>query len=254
VIAAALLAFLPMVWNVLVLGPTSVGASEAAEMPGLTFDEVVRRPSFWLLMLSGVLFKGWEGTVTAHLPLILELEGGTSVLESATLYSILFACAIVGNLSSSAALLFVPTRVLWLISSLGFFSSHLILVVTDWSGLLRGAGLAGSFQITQSYQRQILFVVVYGICYGGMMTSLVYEPVRLYGKKALPQTLCYLFGALAIGEIIGPTAVGVIHDVYNYATSLMLITFTGSGLLFWCANALAWGPGLKNNQASTTLH
>jgi MFS transporter, OFA family, oxalate/formate antiporter len=244
VVAAVLFAYVPVVWKLLVLGPFAVGAASKTvdHAIGMSFAEVRQRPSFWTLLLCGVLFKAWEGTVTAHLPLILELEGGATVEAAAGLYSIIFACAIVGKLACSTALLYVPIHVLSGIGPLGFFASHFLLVVVDVRALASGAALTTSVRIAQSYSRLCAFAVVYGVCYGATMTILVYQPARLYGKRALPQAMSFFFGSIALGELLLPTAVGMVHDVYNYATALMLTTFTSTAILFVLTNVLAWTP------------
>lgn len=191
-------------------GLSAYGASEiksggnSLSMGGYKLSEAVRSRQFWTLGLVFLCFMYGLQTIQVHI-VPNAVDQGIPAATAARIISIIGGASIIGRISNGIAIdRFGGKRAI-----IGCF----IIVIIAYLWLL----------FARTSWMFFLFAVIFGITYGGMMTSLAPMTAQLFGLSSLS----VIFGSInmfsSLGSL-GPVITGRIFDVTgSYSTGFIVI-------------------------------
>ena len=210
-------------------GPGSSAAApldKALTAPPASMQQLLRSRAFWALALWGALFVFGLGSITLHLPSLLQDRGGTPA-QSAAAYSLIGVGLLLGNLGIATLLDKVSVRAL---------ASAVMLGPLAAVGILTMADLNASPFVGQAA------AVLLGLATGGEGTMLAYLvgsyfAAGLYARAYAAQTV-----ALALAGGMGPWCAGLMYGAYgdyNRVLALSAAMFIAAALAAWALPAQA---------------
>lgn len=249
-------------------GPLPVGTAVSRDpmstkpLAGLRMGEAVRTRAFWALLISLACTLYWEGTITNHLLLVLQLDAHKSLSEASAYYSLQYAFAIVGKVSSGALMRLVPRRLFFLLGPLVFCLVHVLLLEPTTgasnavlalppalSHALAAVG-ASSIRVTTSSTRFRAFAVLYGLSFGLTHSMLTIQPAHLFGRVHLPYLQTIAKAVDVAGVSLGQIGSGWLYDATGSYAGPLLLTFGVSALNVVSCSVLACAPGVEERGAT----
>ena len=197
-------------------------APERQPEPKVPIREVVRQPSFYLLMLGSMCSIAAVGGANQHLKLYLSIDHGYSQQAAAGIASLTLAASLIGRLLMGwLADRWPKKRVMLLIYLLVAAALPIPLLATT-----RGA--------------IVVYAILFGIGLGGEYMVIPLMAAELFGVRVLGRAMGLVLAADGVAEALAPVLVGKLHDVSgNYISGFSaLIGFAIAGAI-----ALALLPG-----------
>jgi len=201
------------------------GATTQPPPPGLSLRETTRTRSFHWLYVS---------TLAAGIPMFMPFAHLSASARDAGITDTK-AVALVGLIGIG--------------SLLGRFG---IGALADRLGRLRTrmiaeAMLGASFLIwasAEGYAGFVVFALVFGLSYGGIVSLLPPICSDLYGVRAVSGIIGLLYTGAAFGALLGPVAAGALFDAHGHYGWAMALCATGSALATFCAwRVMRMAPG-----------
>jgi sugar phosphate permease len=182
-----------------------------------TFDEVLRSPTLWLLLLCSLGMSGGFTQVMAHAVVHLQ-DLGNSAEVAAGSFSVLVASTLLGKLMLGVFGDRIDPRYLWAIA-VGIF----------------GIGMLVLLEATTAFSLH-LFAVCIGLGFGGGLVCMMTVMSNYFGSKAYASVIGI---TLAVQTTAGALASYVAGDLYErlgsytYAfVGMAVLSFAGTLLLF----------------------
>ena len=197
-------------------------APERQPEPKVPIREVVRQPSFYLLMLGSMCSIAAVGGANQHLKLYLSIDHGYSQQAAAGIASLTLAASLIGRLLMGwLADRWPKKRVMLLIYLLVAAALPIPLLATT-----RGA--------------IVVYAILFGIGLGGEYMVIPLMAAELFGVRVLGRAMGLVLAADGVAEALAPVLVGKLHDVSgNYISGFSaLIGFAIAGAI-----AIALLPG-----------
>jgi MFS family permease len=158
--------------------------------------EALRTRTFWTLMMGEVFRSFLLGSVVLHqIPYLVSL--GVPEETAATILGLMIALSIPGRL---------------VFGSLGdFYSKGRLLALAM---VLQAVGIFVFSQATGMLHAYV-FVVIYGIAYGGAIPLLYSFRGELFGRRRFASISGIAAPFRMIGSVVGPVFAGYVYDVYG---------------------------------------
>ena len=175
------------------------------ELPGLSFAEALRSPSYYqLLLVSGLFAFTVVGTTVHFVPILT--DSGADPLAAAGIASLVGVFAFIGRMGTGLLLDRLPTNLLGgAICTLPALACALLLV-------------RGDDPLFQAIAAALL-----GLTVGGEIDVIAYMTTRQFGLKRYGSIYGSMAAAMNIGTATGALAAGAIYDVQgSYATFLAI--------------------------------
>ena len=179
-------------------GTTPLGVTELQleSEPDYSARDVLRTRAFWTLMLGESFRSFLLGSLVLHqIPYLVSI--GISGETAATILGLMITLSIPGRL---------------VFGSLGDYTSKRLLLVLVMS--LQAVGIF-IFSQAKGVLGAYLFVVIYGIGYGGAIPLLYAFRADLFGRKRFASISGFAAPFRMIGSVVGPIFAGYIYDVYG---------------------------------------
>jgi predicted MFS family arabinose efflux permease len=203
-LAACVLATLPVLALLMRDDPRELGLApdndpivpdtSGGAITGFTAREALRRPTFWLMVFSFVIFGAYTlGTVVHLVPLLVDrgLDRATAALAASSLGFALIA----GRLAAGYLLdrLFAPYVVIGV----------MLAPVIALAALAMGAS-----------STPVVFAcaILLGIGLGAELDFMSYLLSRYFGLRAYAQLYGYIYGLFALGSALGPLFMGYVYQ------------------------------------------
>ena len=175
----------------------------AAEQPeGLTWPEIWRSPTFWIMIAAFALAAASISACTAHISALFSDRGATSA--SAALAASVVGLALLAGRAGAGFFLdryFAPRVAVLLFGAAAFGISLL------WSGITGAPALVGVFLV--------------GLGFGAEGDIIAYLMSRYFGLRALGVAFGFAFGAFILASGLGPLLMGLAFDrTGSYRTPL----------------------------------
>jgi MFS family permease len=193
----------------------SPDASVAAptQRTDVSIREVVRQPSFYLLLVGSMCSIAAVGGANQHLKLYLSLDQHYAQSAAAAVASLTLVASLAGRVGMGWLADRVPKKnVMLLIYLLVAISLPILLLATSRSGIL-------------------LYAVVFGIGLGGEYMVIPLMAAELFGVRVLGRAMGLILAADGVAEALAPVLVGRLRDVSgSYASAFaVLIGFALTG-------------------------
>lgn len=173
---------------------TAGPAAPAAELPGLTFAEGIRRPAFFRLLLAGGSYAFYTMAISPNLvPLMTEL--GSTAMVAASIAAVLGIVSVIARVSAG-----------WLIDR---WPAHLV------GSLMFMVAVLGSFLLLgddPGFAIKIFAVICFGATIGAEFDVVLYLISRHFGLRAMASLMGAVLSAGALGGAIAPWVTGRIYD------------------------------------------
>lgn len=196
--------------------------------PGLTLREAIRTPDFrWL----------YASTLAAGVPMFMPFahisasarDNGIPDTEAVALVGLIGIGSLVGRFGIGA-----------LADRLGRLRT---LVIAE-------ATLGASFAIwalADGYLAFVLFTIVFGLSYGGIVSLLPPICSDLFGVRSVSGIIGLLYTGAAFGSLLGPVAAGALFDLTGHYGWSITVCAAGSAIATACA---WWVMKLSDQRAS----
>jgi predicted MFS family arabinose efflux permease len=176
---------------------TAAEAVALAELPGLEFREILRRPVFWKLFISQIIFITLVTAMLIHMIPILTGKG-LSRTAAAYVLGAYGLASIVGKLSSG-----------WVLDRV--------------QGPYVGAGMVATMAMScvvlqlggQSVLAATIAVAILGLAAGGNLACGSYMTTRYVGLRAYGKAYGVITGSSSLAAGVGPWIGGLVYDHYH---------------------------------------
>ena len=187
--------------------PVDRGQGQKEEIQGMSFAEVRRSNTFWLMVVTFVFVSLGVHGVTLHLvPIIIDrgIDAGTAALAASMLgVAVVFARIGTGYLLDFFSAAFIGAGI-FAISALGLL---LLYLGPDSNYLLYPA------------------VLLIGVTLGAETDLIAYMCGRYFGLLHVGEIYAYFFAIYIFGAVVGPLLMGAAFDSYgSYQIALAAIT------------------------------
>lgn len=183
---------------------------------GITFKEGLKKPSTWMLFISGALLVICSSSLLVHSVTFLTLHG-FSAGAAGTVYSLMIGGITLGNIIVGPIGDKISVGVASWITVAGF-------VVTFVSGIF----------IDSASWLVVLYVIGYAFGAAGVSVTPPLIAKHMFGEKELPQFISYINVFISIGAAFGATITGKIFDAagsYTPAWVFLIITILICGII-----------------------
>jgi len=196
--------------------------------PGLTLREAIRTPDFrWL----------YASTLAAGVPMFMPFahisasarDNGIPDTEAVALVGLIGIGSLVGRFGIGA-----------LADRLGRLRTRVIAEAT------LGASFA-IWALADGYLAFVLFTIVFGLSYGGIVSLLPPICSDLFGVRSVSGIIGLLYTGAAFGSLLGPVAAGALFDLTGHYGWSMTVCAAGSAIATGCA---WWVMKLSDQRAS----
>ena len=199
--------------------------------PPVGIGAILRKPSFYLLMVGSMASIAAVGGTNQHLKLFLSLDQGYAQIEAAKIASLVLASSLVGRLLMGWLADRYPKKFVMLLIYLIVASAIPLLYLTDTPGII------------------YLFAVIFGIGLGGDYMIIPLMAAELFGVRVLGRVMGIVLTADGVAEATAPMLVGRMHDMTgSYATGFAaLIGFALLGAVAVMLLPRRGDPALANS-------
>jgi MFS transporter, OFA family, oxalate/formate antiporter len=159
----------------------------------VSFGEILRMPSFWLLVGGVVLASGADAAVFQNTILYLQGDAGLSNGLAALSLSGTFALGVIAKLTAGIV-----------------FDRYSLAGVRFWY-LLLAVSVLLAVPVT-GLVTLIVFTVARGIAHGGLINEGAVVAKQCFGQRHLNQTLPIFVGAYSLGASLGPVLLSYVRD------------------------------------------
>jgi MFS family permease len=233
IMGALLLLTWPLVLLVMRDRPEEIGLQPDGEAPtdatttvpsvGLSFRELLRLPSLWVMLLSGACLAGATGAVSQHLKLILKDSGFTEQ----SLLNVTYSQTLLYLLVISA---FSRLGVGWLADR--YRKQHVLTVTCIF--LLTSLLL---LFFLQPPQMPYAFALLFGIAMGGDFLLMALLAADYFPAASLPRALALLLPIMTVGQTWFPYFIAVLREMSGSYTiplgAVLSLVILGRALLFF---------------------
>jgi MFS family permease len=195
----------PMAWFV-DENPAADEAPSIEQTPKASLSEVLRSPSFYLLVIGSMCSIGAVAGVSQNLKLFLSLDLKYSQAEAANVLSLVLGSSIIGRLLMGwLADRFAKKYVMLLIYAI--VSMTILLLYSN-----------------SSPNSIYVFAILFGIGLGGDYMIIPLMAAELFGVKVMGRVMGLVLTMDGIAEALGPILAGALHDkTGSYASSFMVL-------------------------------
>ena len=196
------------------LGPAS-GTSRSAPA-GMTLGQAVRSPGFRWLYLSTVLAAPVMFTPFAHVSAHardLAIDEGLAV----GLVGLIGIGSLIGRFAIG-----------WMADRLGRLNTLVVMMAA------LGASYA-LWYLAPGYPLLAAFAVLFGLCYGGIVSLLPPICMDLFGARAVSSIIGVLYSGAAFGNLLGPVIAGAVFDQTGSYVPVMAACVLCSAGATWAA-------------------
>ena len=221
-----LLALKVVAWSPVEKGMKRIGdlderemeAAAAAEVPGISFGEALKKPLTWIAFISCTLAVIVSSSILQHgIPTMVmagQSQTGATAVVSALSIAMIFTGPIVGIIcDKKLSIAAVGTSIFFFIATLGL--------------AFMGSGPAGLILFVAGY--------IFGVPAINIISPLLMS--HMYGEKDLGKLIGYVNVFVGIGGAIGATAVGMLVQHYGtyqipwlYMAAILLIVAVIRGI------------------------
>lgn len=183
---------------------------------GITFSAGLKRPSTWLLFISGALLVVCSSSLLVHSVTFLTLHGFSAV-TAGTVYSLMIGGITLGNVVVGPVADRINVGLASWMTVAGF-------VITF---------LAGIF-IDSAPWLVVLYVIGYAFGAAGVSVTPPIIAKHMFGEKELPQYINVINVFISIGAAFGATITGKIFDAtgsYTPAWIFLIVTILICGII-----------------------
>ncbi len=196
--------------------PTNETENVPLQLTGMTLREAIATPTFWIFSICAALIFYGIFVVSQQLNLYLQTpKMGFSLPDAANVQSKMFTASVIGKfLFGFLSDRFKSTRVMFFGAALMFASTLVLLNLTA--------------------ENVLLFVIPFGLTYGGIFVLLQLLVADYFGLKNLGTILGAVTVIETIGGALGTRITGMVADANggDYSRGFMLlIATTGVSLL-----------------------
>jgi sugar phosphate permease len=175
---------------------------------GFSVREALKTRAFWFIAMTMTLSGATVHAVMVHMmPYLISIDFGRE--KASLVASLVVFVSVCGRFGSG-----------WLSSRI---STRYLLV---FGLLLQGMGLF-VLAVTQNFWQAIMFVILFGPGYGGVITIRLAIQAEYFGRKAFGAIQGIIMGIVCIGTMSSPLLTGLVYDLY------------GSYFLAWFVMAIA---------------
>lgn len=175
--------------------------------------DVLRRRSFYLLIIGSMCSIAAVGSANQHLKLLLSIDHGYTQVAAARIASLTLASSLVGRVGMG-----------WLADR--WAKKHVMLLI-----YLLVAGSLPILLLAPTPTGVLLFALVFGVGLGGEYMVIPLMAAELFGVRVLGRAMGIVLAADGVAEATAPVLVGRMHDVSGTYTSglLVLVGFAAAG-------------------------
>ncbi|MCX5572276.1 MFS transporter [Kaistia nematophila] len=204
-------------------------AAEAGETGGMTMQDALRSPQFWILALTFFACCAAHSGPIFHM-VSYAIVCGISPMAAVSIYSVEGLAGLGGRLL------------------LGVAADRIGVKPVLVAGLLAQAVVIAAYSVVSQLEQFYLLALVFGAAYGGVMPLYAVLAHDYFGQKSLGAVLGAATMLSSIGMALGPWIGGWIYDTFqNYAWLFIGSSIVGLGAV---AIALAFPP-LTRRQVQT---
>ncbi|WP_336802430.1 MFS transporter [Kaistia sp. MMO-174] len=204
-------------------------AAEAGETGGMTMQDTLRSPQFWILALTFFACCAAHSGPIFHM-VSYAIVCGISPMAAVSIYSVEGLAGLGGRLL------------------LGVAADRIGVKPVLVAGLLAQAVVIAAYSVVSQLEQFYLLALVFGAAYGGVMPLYAVLAHDYFGQKSLGAVLGAATMLSSIGMALGPWIGGWIYDTFqNYAWLFIGSSIVGLGAV---AIALAFPP-LTRRQVQT---
>jgi len=194
-----------------------------------TFAEVLRSPTWWLILLATLGYSAGYTVFLAHGVVHLKDLGHTPA-EAAFSYSIMLFALLIGNLVVAALGDHIEPRFLWTVAS-GAFGVGMLLA-------LKATGPAGLY----------VYAVFLGVGFGMAFPTMMTLPGNYFGGKAYPLVVGIMMAVATTSGAIGAFGAGYAYDHFgSYSRAfygVAIMCFLGSVVSLFMTPPIRKAAGL----------